>query len=173
MESPVVPPSFSEFTAQSMDNVCTIIQKGASKSRSHDPLRTVLLKEPQVLSVVLQIINTFINQSLSSGMIPSAFKTAQEEDWSGHPNYKNHRPVSNIPFIAKVWEKVVAKQLKQHLQQHGLGDYLHSDYRQGCSTETALLKIKDMDKILDLGQDNCYLLPLTLALSSICSIITS
>jgi hypothetical protein len=53
-----------------------------------------------------------------------------------------------------VLEKVVAKQLTRHLHQHDLHDDLQSAYRQGCSTETALIKIKsDIDSILDQGDD--------------------
>ena len=64
----------------------------------------------------------------------------------------NYCPVSNLSFLSKVLEKVVAHQLTQHLQQHKLYDPLQSAYRKGHSTETALLKIKaDTDRILDEG----------------------
>ena len=64
----------------------------------------------------------------------------------------NYRPVSNISFIAKVTEKVIAKQLTDHLTRHNLHDPLQSAYRKGASTETALLHIKtEAERILDDG----------------------
>ena len=56
---------------------------------------------------------------------------------------KSYRPVSNIPFLAKVMERVVASRLTNHLTEHGLHDPFQSAYRKGHSTETALLRIQD------------------------------
>ena len=54
---------------------------------------------------------------------------------------KNYRPVSNLPFLSKVIEKVVLSQLLQHLNANNLLGVYQSAYRAGHSTETALLKI--------------------------------
>ena len=53
------------------------------------------------------------------------------------------RLVSNLPFLSKVTEKVVAAQLTKHLADHNIYGPLLSAYRLGHSRETALLKIKD------------------------------
>ena len=49
----------------------------------------------------------------------------------------NYRPISNLPFISKVIERVVAKQL----QENDLHDQFKSAYRHDHSTETALIKV--------------------------------
>jgi hypothetical protein len=65
---------------------------------------------------------------------------------------KNYRPVANLPFISKVLERVVVAQLTTYLSANRLQDPLQSAYREGHSTETAVLKIKsDIDTILDEG----------------------
>jgi len=65
---------------------------------------------------------------------------------------KNYRPVSNIPFISKVIERVVTKQLTNYICEYNLGDRSQSAYKCGHSTETALLKVKsDIDMALDNG----------------------
>ena len=52
----------------------------------------------------------------------------------------NYRPVSNLTFLSKTVERVVAKQLNGYLAANGL-PRLQSAYRRGHSTETALLRI--------------------------------
>jgi hypothetical protein len=98
-----------------------------------------------------------INHSLVCGYVPQSFKIAQvtpllKKEGLDICEYKNYRPVSNLCFIGKVLEKVVASQLNSYLAQHGLHDMLQSAYKAGHSTETAVIKIKsDMDQILDQG----------------------
>ena len=54
---------------------------------------------------------------------------------------KNYRPVSNLPFLSKILEKVVLSQLKGHLLKYNLLDSHQSAYREFHNTETALLKV--------------------------------
>ena len=53
---------------------------------------------------------------------------------------KNYRPVSGL---SKLVEGVVARQLVDHIHQHGLDNPYKSAYKSGHSTETALLSIKN------------------------------
>ena len=55
----------------------------------------------------------------------------------------NYRPVSNLAFVSKLTEKIVAKRLTNYLKENNLHEPLQSAYRQYCSTETALLKVQD------------------------------
>lgn len=55
----------------------------------------------------------------------------------------NYRPVSNLPFLSKMLERVVLEQLKEHCTTHRLQDPYQSAYRVNHSTETALVKIFD------------------------------
>jgi len=53
----------------------------------------------------------------------------------------NYRPVSNLPFLSKLLEKVISERLRQHLEKiDGIPKH-QSANRSGHSTETALLKI--------------------------------
>ena len=56
---------------------------------------------------------------------------------------KNYCPVSDLSFISKLVEHVVAKQLLEHIHVHNLDNSYQSAYKAGHSTETALLSIKN------------------------------
>ena len=71
----------------------------------------------------------------------------------------NYRPVSNICFIAKILEKLVLSQVSSYLKSHSLYNTRQSAYRQGHSTETALLKVVN-DPFLSLDKGNISVLAL-------------
>ena len=63
---------------------------------------------------------------------------------------RNYHSVSNLAFLSKVLERVVARQLLKHMSCNQLHDPLQSAYKACHSTETALLRIKnDIDTALD------------------------
>ena len=55
--------------------------------------------------------------------------------------FKNYRPVSNLNFISKILERVVAIQLQTPLDEAGLMPAFQSAYTKHHSTESALLNI--------------------------------
>ena len=62
----------------------------------------------------------------------------------------NFRPVSNLAYTSKLIESAVASQLVKNLTRNRLFNPLQSAYRQGHSTEKALLKLQsDMLKVMD------------------------
>ena len=70
---------------------------------------------------------------------------------------KNYRPISNLPFLSKILEKVVLHKLLSHLQENNLSNPFQSAYRAGCSTETVLLRIVN-DILSALDNDNISVL---------------
>ena len=71
--------------------------------------------------------------------------------------FKNYRPISNLPFLSKVLERIVAKQLNEHLDATGLHEVRQSAYRANHSTETALLRVYN-DALVALDNGNHMLL---------------
>ena len=72
---------------------------------------------------------------------------------------KNYRPVSNLPYIAKISEKIVLNQVDNHMILNSLHQDTQSAYRANHSTETALLKIHN-DLLLAMDDKKCTLLVL-------------
>jgi len=65
---------------------------------------------------------------------------------------KHYHPVSYLPFISKLIERVVSIRVEEHLEQNDYSDIYQSAYRRGYSTETALLKVRsDITEALDEG----------------------
>jgi hypothetical protein len=57
--------------------------------------------------------------------------------------FQNYRPVSNLSFISKVIEKVVATRLLDHIKKFNLHEPMQSAYKSYHSTETALLRVQN------------------------------
>ena len=111
-----------------------------------DPIPTFLVLE--LLDVLLTPITSIINLSLSEGSFPDDFKRALVKPLlkkSSLPvdDMKSYRPVSNLSFISKLLERVVAAQLKSHISNNNLDSSFQSAYKSSHSTETALLNIQD------------------------------
>ncbi len=104
-----------------------------------DPIPTQLFKScfASLGSFVLNIIT----DSLCCGMVPAAFKMAAvtpvpKKTPVDFDNLNNFRPISNLPFIAKILERIVTSQLHTHLIDNNLFEALQSGFRKLHSTET-------------------------------------
>ena len=52
---------------------------------------------------------------------------------------KNYRPVSVLPFVSKIYEKIMQKQILEYIDKH-LSPKLFG-YRKGYSTQKALISM--------------------------------
>ena len=90
----------------------------------------------------------FTNESLASGTVSPSYKhdvvtPLLKKASLSSEDLKNFRPVSNLPFLSNILEKVVSLQLRDHLSKNGLYEIYQSAYRQFHNTETALLKVQN------------------------------
>ena len=120
------------------------------KSCELDPIPTWLIKRCSVelVPVITVMINASLTSSLTSSHVPADFKHAIVKPHQKKPTLdidilNNYRSVSNLPYVSKLVERVVAKQLNTHIDEHALHDPFQSAYRRGHSTETAILRVKN------------------------------
>ena len=150
------------FEPASLDEIHKLVISSPTKSCSLDPVPTDLLKK--TIHLLGPNITQMINMSLNTGIFPDSLKSAIVrpllKKQSLDPNImKNYRPVSNLAFISKVLEKVVAARITSYLFNHNLAEPFQSAYRKGCSTETALTRVQN-DILVALGNKHGVLLVL-------------
>ena len=136
--------SFS-FSSVSENDILKIISKLKSKSScGHDGLSTILLK--YIAKEIVCVLTRIINQSLCTGIFPNSLKIAKIM-----PVFKkddphiadNYRPISLLPSISKVFEKVAYIQVYDYFMEKKLLYNSQYGFRKMHSTELAALEITD------------------------------
>ena len=102
------------------DEVRKGVVKLSSKSCDLDPLPGYVTRN--ALNTLLPFISKIINTSLQSGQMPSQLKAAKlrpllKKPSLYHTQFSYYRPVSNLTFISKAIEKLVANQLISYINR--------------------------------------------------------
>ncbi|XP_067025752.1 uncharacterized protein [Acropora muricata] len=131
------------FEPVAEDHVASLITSSAIKCCPLDPAPAVILKE--CVSVILPVITKIVNLSINSCVVPGCFKLAMlnpllKKMGLDFQIFANFRPISNLMFLSKLSERVVAVQLINYVMTNDLGELFQSAYKQLHSTETALLR---------------------------------
>ena len=136
----------NEFTPATESEVIKLVKSKGSKSCSLDPMPTWLLKD--CITDLAAPLTSIINDSMATGTFPSQLKSALVTPILKKPSLdqevlKNYRPVSNLPYVSKALESIVAARFVTHCNNNNLMNYHQSAYRSFHSTETALLKVQN------------------------------
>ena len=145
------------FTTVNENVVAKIIESLKTKSScGDDGLSTKLLKE--IKNEICSSITLIVNQMITTGIFPDSLKIAKII-----PIFKkgdieiieNYRPISILPAISKIFEKILSLQIHEYFQSK----HLYYEYQYGFiknrSTEQAALELIDhailMDKLYYYG----------------------
>ncbi len=137
--------TMSVFEAIDSNILKEIVQHLKSSTCYLDTLPTSFFKS--VLNCLEADLLEAVNTSLISGTFPNSLKTAVvkpllKKRHLDNTMLSNYRPISNLPFIGKIIEKVVFNQLNNYLNSNGYLDwFLSTSKATAQSTETALVKI--------------------------------
>jgi len=107
--------------------------------------------------VIAPFLVELYNKSVQTGSVPALLKAAyitpqlKKSDLDA-ADVRSYRPISNLSVLSKLLERLVARQLPDHLAVAKLLTELQSAYRAYHSTETAVLKVlTDVLSALDTG----------------------
>ena len=144
------------FELASEDEIKKLILSSSSKSCDLDPIPKSVLKN--CLDLLITSITDIINISMENSTFPQNFKEAHvrpllKKTSLPKNELKNYRLVSNLSFISKILEKIVANRLQAHIKNNYLCNPSQSVYRKHHSTESALLKVhSDIIISMDKGE---------------------
>ncbi len=150
----------SSFSPISLPTLTQIVSSMKPATCPLDIIPTVLLKD--VFATIGPSILSIVNSSIITGTVPSYFKHAVVQPLLKKPNtdptqLKNYRPISKLPFLSKVLEKVILNQLLPYLHQYNILEKFQSGFKTNHSTESALFKIHN-DLLLSIDSGNCAIL---------------
>ena len=111
------------FSCPTLQEMRHVILKAPSISCEVDPLPSWLLKE--CVDELSPIVTSIVNASLNHAIVLLSLKTDLIRPLLKKPGLdkealKNYPPVSNLSFISKVLEKVVAKRLDNQMLDNNL-----------------------------------------------------
>ena len=129
------------FHPTDQDTVLKIIKNiDTSKATGFDMIPSKLLKPAAPL--ISYHLRDIFNQCISSNIFPDGAKPADVVPLfkkGDNLTIKNYRPVSILPSMSKILERIIHEQLKTFLQE--VLDHRISAYRAGYSCQYALLRL--------------------------------
>ena len=118
------------------------LRSDSSTGYDQIPVKYIKLGKDHLAGPLMHIINTCI----AALMFPRVWKTARVSPIPkiDQPTDKSDfRPVSILPALSKIYERLVLSQLVSHIDEQSLLGGRISGYRQGHSTCTVLIGIQD------------------------------
>ena len=108
--------------------------------------------------IIIDVILYIVNLCITTNVFPLPCKSSIVTPLIKKPGLdaeilKNYRPVSNLSFLSKVIEKVIASRIISHIENNAIIDKFQSAYKCGHSTETALLRVYS-DIVTTIGKGN-------------------
>ena len=127
-----------DYTIKAIDNLDN------KNSSGHDGISNTLLKT--IKNDISQSLTIIINQMLTTGIFPDAFKLSKVI-----PLFKkgdssllvNYRPISLLPTISKVFERVIHDQMYEYFNEFNLLAEQQYGFRKQHSTEYPAIKLID------------------------------
>ena len=114
--------SLFNFSSITEDDIISIITKFKNKTSSgHDGMSNKLLKS--IKHEISKPLTIIINQSIATGVFPDALKIAKVKPLHKKGDkscFNNYRPISLLPTISKVFERVIYSQIYKYFDFNNL-----------------------------------------------------
>ena len=144
---------FCTLEPVTVSEVSKLLSSMPAKSCQLDPIPTWLLKQFQ--DTFAPVITSLCNASFQYGILPSSQKRAVvlprlKKPTCDPASLGSYRPISNLSFLSKLIERLIAKRFVHHAEVNRLFPVHQSSHRRGHSTETAVLCVhNDLVRAVD------------------------
>lgn len=138
--------SFQEVSFNAVRDVIDSLNN--SKSRDIYGLNTGVVKT--VRDLVLLPLTKLINQCIESAVFPDVLKHALVVPIykrGDHNDMNNYRPISLLPVVSKIFERLIAKQITTYFERNYLFCTNQYGFRRGRNTSMAVLEL--VEKVLN------------------------
>ena len=129
------------FTTVSESQVKKLIDElDGNKAVGLDNIPAWILK--QTSDIIVPHLTYIFNLCLKTGTFVDEWKKAKVTPiykGGSHSDMNNYRPISVLPLVSKIFEKIVFKQLYSYLSSNDLLLHKQSGFRPGHSTATCLI----------------------------------
>ena len=128
----------NRFSPIEVKNV--ILKLNTSKATGYDRISPKLLKDSA--EIIAESLTVIFNKSIETGIFPDDLKVScisPIHKGESKTECRNYRPISVIPVVAKVFEKLVSGQFMEYLESNHLLSESQAGFRKRSSTVTSLL----------------------------------
>lgn len=134
------------FNQISVDEVYKLLLKcNKSKAPGPDMITNTILSS--IARTISPGLTTFFNFSINNGVFPKKWKTSNVvpifKNKGEKSDVKNYRPISLLNCISKVFERLVANQINNHLKTNNLIYNQQAGFQQDDSTINQLIVFTD------------------------------
>ena len=136
------------------DEIISVISSLSNSAAGYDEMPASIMK--QLVDNFLLPLTFLINKSIAQGTVPDELKIAKVL-----PIYKNedeqliqnYRPISVLPFFSKIFEKIVASNIIDFLEENNLFYCNQFGFRKSHGTNHAIITlVEKVSKALDTGK---------------------
>ena len=122
----------------------TIFGMSNTKSTGVDNISMLMIK--MAIPTIVPSLTNIFNSSLSERVFPANWKRSKiipihKSGDKNSPN--NYRPISILPSVSKILEKLVQVQLSDYLKCYSILSEAQSGFRKSHSTISTLIKVTD------------------------------
>ena len=132
---------FAAFQHTTVDNVYQLLSRiSSNKATGIDKISCKMIR--MAAPAIADSLTNIFNQAITLASFPDEWKIARVIPLfkSGHRNMPgNYRPISILPAISKIMERILYNQLYNYLTEYGLLSSAQFGFRESHSTATALL----------------------------------
>ena len=129
-------------TYQEIEKIINGLKNDCSSGFDNIPIRLIKPVSEFFISPIVDLINTSIDKRI----FPKQWKTARVcpiPKIDKPTKLKDYRPISILPVMSKIYERVILQQLCNYIETNNLYCSTQSGFRKGHSTSTLLLKLRD------------------------------